>query len=70
MPVSRNIRACISMSMKKTSLAGNPCMYPSMQRGNSPLMQINESCWCPVCLTENHICRVTDKGTSPPSIFF
>ena len=42
MPVSRNIRTCISMSMKKTSLAGNPCMYPSMQRGNSPLMQINE----------------------------
>lgn len=31
------------MSMKKTSLAENPCIYTSMQRRNSSLMQINES---------------------------
>ena len=42
MPESCNIRACISMSMKKTSLAGNSCMYTSMQRRNASLMQINE----------------------------
>ena len=43
MSMSCNIRTCISMSMKKTSLAGNPCMYTSMQRRNASLMQINES---------------------------
>ena len=42
MPESCNIRTCISMSFKKTSLAGNPCMYTSMQRRNASLMQINE----------------------------
>ena len=42
MPVSCNICTCISMSMKKISLAGNPCMYTSMQRRNASLMQINE----------------------------
>ena len=43
MLVSCNIRTCISMSMKKTSLARNPCMYTSLQRRNASLMQINES---------------------------
>ena len=42
MPVSRNIRTCISMSMKKISLAGNPCICMSMKRRNASLMQINE----------------------------
>ena len=43
MPESCNIRTCINMSMKKTSLAGNPCMYTSMPRRNASLMEINES---------------------------
>ena len=43
MLVSCNIRTCISMSMKKTSLAGNLCMYTFVQRRNASLMQINES---------------------------
>ena len=43
MLVSCNIRTRISMSMKKTRLAGNPCTYTFVQRRNAPLMQVNES---------------------------
>ena len=42
MSVSCNICTCISMLTEKISLAGNPCMYTSMQRRNASLMQINK----------------------------
>ena len=43
MLVSCNLRTCINMLMKKTSLAGHPCMRTFVQRRNASLAQINES---------------------------
>ena len=37
MLVFYNACSCISMLMKKMNLAGNPCMYMSMQRWNASI---------------------------------
>ena len=37
-----NLRTCINMLMKKTSLAGNPCTGALVQRQNDSLTQINK----------------------------